>query len=360
MGRKVVVGMSGGVDSAVAALKLLEAGYEVVGLFMKNWDEDDGSELCTALRDLEDAQKVCDRLGIPLHRVNFAAEYWEEVFEEFLREHEAGRTPNPDVLCNRQIKFHHFLDYALELGGERIATGHYCRLRERGGQVQLLRGVDPEKDQSYFLCMVPQEALQKSLFPIGHLRKREVREIARKAGLPNAEKRDSTGVCFIGERRFRQFLQRYLEPRPGPILTPEGERLGEHLGLMFYTIGQRKGLGIGGVKGRSCRWYVAEKDFERNALIVVPDHDHPLLMKRGLVAGRLHWIAGEPPAEVFRCTAKHRYRTPDQPCRVEVRGERALVVFDRPQRALTEGQVVVFYDGEVCLGGGVIEEVLKE
>lgn len=354
---RVIIGMSGGVDSAVAALKLLEAGFSVEGLFMKNWDEDDGTEFCTALKDFEDAQKVCDLLGIKLHQINFAAEYWDEVFEAFLREHEAGRTPNPDVLCNKHIKFHHFLNYALDLGAGKIATGHYCRLREQDGRVELLRGRDPNKDQSYFLYMVPQEALQKTLFPIGHLQKQEVREIARRAGFPNADKKDSTGICFIGERKFRDFLMRYISPKPGPIMTPEGEVLGEHMGLMFYTIGQRQGLGIGGVKDRSCRWYVAKKDFERGALIVVPDHDHPLLMERRLVAGRLHWILGEPPAEHFRCTAKHRYRHSDQPCEVVVEGDRAVVTFDEPQRALTPGQSVVFYQGEVCLGGGIIEEV---
>ncbi len=354
---KVIVGMSGGVDSSVTALRLLEEGHEVTGLFMKNWDEDDGTEYCTALRDFEDARQVCDRLGIELHAVNFAAEYWDRVFTHFLEEYRAGRTPNPDILCNKHIKFKAFLDYALDLGAEVIATGHYARVRRHLGRFELLRGRDAAKDQSYFLYAMGQEALSRSWFPIGHLEKTEVRRIAAAAGFPNHAKKDSTGICFIGERKFRDFLQRYLPARPGPIVTPEGEVIGEHQGLMYYTLGQRQGLGIGGRAGGTGRpWYVAAKDLERNALVVVQGHDHPLLFQRGLEAGQLEWLAGHPPGDDFRCTAKIRYRQPDQPCRVRRLGEdRLQVTFDQPQRAVTPGQSVVFYDGEVCLGGGVIE-----
>ncbi len=354
---KVIVGMSGGVDSSVTALRLLEEGHEVTGLFMKNWDEDDGTEYCTALRDFEDAQKVCDRLGIELEAVNFAAEYWDRVFTHFLEEYRAGRTPNPDILCNKHIKFKAFLDYALDLGAEVIATGHYARVRRHLGRFELLRGRDANKDQSYFLYAMGQEALSRTWFPIGHLEKAEVRRIAAAAGFPNHAKKDSTGICFIGERKFRDFLQRYLPARPGPIVTPEGEVIGEHQGLMYYTLGQRQGLGIGGRAGGAGRpWYVAAKDLEQNALVVVQGHDHPLLFRRGLEAGQLEWFAGRPPGDDFRCTAKIRYRQPDQPCRVERLSEdRVQVTFDQPQRAVTPGQSVVFYDGEVCLGGGVIE-----
>ncbi len=354
---KVIVGMSGGVDSSVTALRLLEEGHEVTGLFMKNWDEDDGTEYCTALRDFEDARQVCDRLGIELQAVNFAAEYWDRVFTHFLEEYRAGRTPNPDILCNKHIKFKAFLDYALDLGAEVIATGHYARVRRHLGRFELLRGLDGNKDQSYFLYAMGQEALSRTWFPIGHLEKTEVRRIAAAAGFPNHAKKDSTGICFIGERKFRDFLQRYLPARPGPIVTPEGEVIGEHQGLMYYTLGQRQGLGIGGRAGGAGRpWYVAAKDLERNALVVVQGHDHPLLFRRGLEAGQLEWLAGHPPGDDFRCTAKIRYRQPDQPCRVRRLGEdRLQVTFDQPQRAVTPGQSVVFYDGEVCLGGGVIE-----
>ncbi len=354
---KVIVGMSGGVDSSVTALRLLEEGHEVTGLFMKNWDEDDGTEYCTALRDFEDAQKVCDRLGIELQAVNFAAEYWDRVFTHFLEEYRAARTPNPDILCNKHIKFKVFLDYALDLGAEVIATGHYTRVRRHLGRYQLLRGRDANKDQSYFLYAIGQEALSRTWFPIGHLEKGEVRRIAAEAGFPNHAKKDSTGICFIGERKFRDFLQRYLPAQPGPIVTPEGETLGEHLGLMYYTLGQRQGLGIGGRAGSGGQpWYVAGKDLENNALIVVQGHDHPLLFHRRLEAAQLEWPEGRLPADAFRCTAKIRYRQPDQPCHVERIGDdRLRVTFDQPQRAVTPGQSVVFYDGEVCLGGGVIE-----
>jgi tRNA-specific 2-thiouridylase len=356
---KILVGLSGGVDSSVAALKLLEQGHEVAGLFMKNWDEDDGTEYCTALRDLEDAQKVCDLLGIELYTVNFAAEYWEAVFSRFLAEYRAGRTPNPDILCNKHIKFKTFVDYALDLGFSAIATGHYARVRQRQGRFELLCGLDPNKDQSYFLYAIGQEALALTFFPLGELYKAEVRAIAARAGFPNHAKKDSTGICFIGERKFRDFLMRYLPTCPGPMVTPEGEVVGEHQGLMYYTLGQRQGLGIGGrVGAKDLPWYVVGKDLARNWLIVAQGHDHPLLYHTSLQAGQVEWLAGFPPAVSFRCSAKIRYRQPAQTCRVELIGEeRCRVVFDCPQRAITPGQAVVFYAGEVTLGGGVIETV---
>ncbi|MBN2702274.1 MAG: tRNA 2-thiouridine(34) synthase MnmA [Methylothermaceae bacterium] len=356
---KIIVGMSGGVDSSVTALKLLEAGYHVTGLFMKNWDEDDGTEYCTALRDLEDAQKVCDRLGIELYTVNFAAEYWDAVFSHFLSEYRAGRTPNPDILCNKHIKFKAFLDYALDLGCDAIATGHYARIRQRDERFELLRGLDANKDQSYFLYAMGQEALSRTLFPIGHLEKSEVRAIATAAGFANHAKKDSTGICFIGERKFRDFLQRYLPAQPGPIETPGGDVIGEHAGLMYYTLGQRQGLGIGGRAGTSGRpWYVVDKDLKRNVLIVGQGHDHPRLFHATLEAAQMEWLAGAPPADAFRCTAKIRYRQPDQPCRVERIGpDRFRVTFDQPQRAMTPGQSVVFYAAETTLGGGIIEAI---
>lgn len=359
---KIIVGLSGGVDSSVAALKLLEEGHEVAGLFMKNWDEDDGTEYCTALRDLEDAQKVCDLLGIELYTVNFAAEYWEKVFSHFLAEYRAGRTPNPDILCNKHIKFKAFLDYALDLGAEAIATGHYARIQPRHGQFELLRGLDDTKDQSYFLYAIGQQALSRTWFPIGQLRKSEVRAIAAKAGFPNHAKKDSTGICFIGERKFRDFLRRYLPAQPGPIETPEGKVIGEHLGLMYYTLGQRQGLGIGGRAGtKALPWYVVGKDLGRNVLIVAQGHDHPLLFQAVLEAEQVEWLAGTPPGQSFRCSAKIRYRQPDQPCRVEqIDSDRFRVVFDQPQRAVTPGQSVVFYAGELTLGGGVITAVGPE
>jgi tRNA-specific 2-thiouridylase len=359
-GRKaaVMVGLSGGVDSSVAALLLLEAGYDVRALFMKNWEEDDDAGYCAAAADLADAQAVAERLGIVLHAVNFAAEYWERVFAEFLAEYRAGRTPNPDVGCNKEIKFRAFLDYALTLGAERIATGHYARIAADRSGWQLRLGADLDKDQTYFLYRLDQDQLARSLFPLGTLHKTNVRETARRAGLPTAGKRDSTGICFIGERRFREFLARYVPRDPGPIETPEGRWLGEHEGLPYYTIGQRQGLGIGGITGGLEEpWFVARKDTQRNALIVVQGHDHPLLMARLLEASQLHWIAGTPPgAPPLSCRARLRHRAPLERCEVTgLDGHSARIRFDRPQRAVTPGQDVVLYAGDRCLGGGVID-----
>ena len=349
--------MSGGVDSSVAALRLLEAGWDVEGLFMKNWEEDDDPSYCAAAKDLADAQAVADRLGISLRSVNFATEYWERVFAYFLDEYRAGRTPNPDVLCNREIKFRAFLDFALELGADFIATGHYARLSHGTGGTRLLQAADRNKDQTYFLFMLGQRALQRSLFPLGGLTKRTVRHLAAAAGLPNHKKKDSTGICFIGERRFREFLATYLPADPGVIETAEGLVIGRHQGLMYYTLGQRHGLGIGGIAGATeAPWFVASKDLARNALIVVQGHGHPALLSHRLQANQPHWTLARAPGEHFACEARCRHRQPLQACRVTLLDEEHLAVaFERPQRAITPGQAVVFYQGDTCLGGGVIE-----
>ena len=353
---KIIVGLSGGVDSTVAALLLKRAGHDVTGLFMKNWEDDDDGEHCSTREDLVDAAAVAQTIGIEIEAVNFAAEYRERVFASFLAEYRAGRTPNPDVLCNAEIKFKAFLDHAVGLGAERIATGHYARVEEHEDGFLLLKGVDPGKDQSYFLHRLTQAQLSRTLFPVGHLRKSEVRRIAREAGLPNHAKRDSTGICFIGERPFRAFLSRYLPRKPGPMRTAEGERLGEHEGLMYYTLGQRQGLGIGGRRdARAAPWYVAGKDLATNTLVVVQGHDHPLLQKRHLHAEEASWIAGEPPAPQGRLAAKTRYRQADAACDLQVAGRAAFGLdFAAPQWAVTPGQSAVVYRGEVCLGGGVI------
>ncbi|MBU0499047.1 MAG: tRNA 2-thiouridine(34) synthase MnmA [Gammaproteobacteria bacterium] len=355
----VVVGLSGGVDSAVAALLLKEQGWAVSGLFMKNWEEDDAEAYCAAAEDLKEARAVAERLDIPLETVNFSAEYWDRVFELFLAEYRIGRTPNPDVLCNREIKFRAFLDHALERGADFIATGHYARLSHEPGATRLLRAADEEKDQTYFLYMVGQAALARTQFPLGGLRKSEVRERARAAGLPNFQRKDSTGICFIGERRFSDFLKRYLPASPGPIVTPEGIELGEHQGLMYYTLGQRKGMGIGGqAEGKESPWYVVDKDLDRNRLIVAQAHDHPLLLSSTLTATELHWVAGAPPDGEFGCQARIRHRQPLQDCAFMLSGSdpgRCSVRFEQTQRAVTPGQSIVFYRGDDCLGGGIIE-----
>jgi tRNA-specific 2-thiouridylase len=353
---KVIVGMSGGVDSSVAALLLLEQGYRVEGLFMKNWDEDDGTEYCTAKADLADAQAVAVKLGIRLHTANFAAEYWDNVFEHFLHEYQAGRTPNPDILCNREIKFKAFLDYATHLGADLIATGHYVRRADVDGSVQLLKGLDPNKDQSYFLSAVNEAQLARSLFPVGELDKKDVRALAAKHGFVTHDKKDSTGICFIGERRFRDFLQSYLPSQPGNIETPEGRVLGTHDGLMYHTLGQRGGLRIGGVKGGDeAPWYVASKKVASNTLIVVQGNEHPLLYSNALGMGHIDWINNEHPALPLHCKAKTRYRQADQDCVVYAADGEFRVDFATPQRAVTPGQQAVFYVGDRCLGGGVIE-----
>jgi tRNA-specific 2-thiouridylase len=353
---KVIVGMSGGVDSSVSALLLQQQGYCVEGLFMKNWEEDDGTEYCTAREDFADARAVADKLGITLHGANFAAEYWDNVFEHFLAEYRAGRTPNPDILCNREIKFKAFLEYALMLGADYIATGHYTRCGEDQGKGTLLKGLDHNKDQSYFLHAVGHAELEKTLFPVGEIEKPQVRELAEQHGLATAKKKDSTGICFIGERRFKDFLQQYLPAQPGEIHSLEGEYLGQHHGLMYHTIGQRQGLGIGGLANHSeAPWYVVGKDLDSNILLVAQGNEHPALFSTRLSASDIYWVAGAAPELPLQCSAKVRYRQADQQCTVSASGNAFDVVFAQPQRAVTPGQSVVFYLGERCLGGGVIE-----
>jgi tRNA-specific 2-thiouridylase len=358
----VVVGLSGGVDSAVSAWLLKQQGHEVIGIFMKNWEDDDDSEYCSANIDFVDAAAVADVIDIEIEHVNFAAEYKDRVFAEFLREYQSGRTPNPDILCNAEIKFKAFLHHAMRLGAEKIATGHYARVREREGRFELLKGLDPSKDQSYFLHRLSQAQLSKTLFPVGELLKTEVRRIAEDIGLPNAKKKDSTGICFIGERPFREFLNRYIAREPGPIKDDKGRTIGQHVGLSFYTLGQRQGLGIGGLKAKGAQrgggehapWFVARKDMEKNTLWVVQGHEHPWLQSFQLLADNASWTAGTAPT-AGAYASKTRYRQADSPCRLNDGADRAFELrFASPQWAVTPGQSAVLYDGEVCLGGGVI------
>lgn len=361
--QRIIIGMSGGVDSSVAALLLQQQGYAVEGLFMKNWEEDDTEDYCSAAQDLQDAKAVCDKLSIPLHNVNFATEYWDRVFAYFLEEYHAGRTPNPDVLCNKEIKFRAFLDYAMEqLGAEKIATGHYARLTSNAGRYFLRRSADENKDQTYFLYLLDQKQLAHTLFPLGDLTKVEVRQLAESAGFPNHKKKDSTGICFIGERKFREFLSRYLPANKGLIEDPLGRVIGKHQGLMYYTLGQRQGLGIGGIKDtREAPWFVVEKDLDRNVLIAAQGHEHPLLMTRELIAEQLHWITGRPPDLPYSCSARIRHRQPLQACVIEgIDQTHCRVLFDKTQRAATPGQSIVFYADDLCLGGGIIESVTRE
>ena len=354
---RVVVGMSGGVDSSVAALMLKREGFDVHGLFMVNWEEDEEA-YCTAAEDYQDARSVCEEIGIPLHKINFAREYRERVFKYFLEEYEAGRTPNPDVLCNREIKFGVFKDYARRLGATQVATGHYARIRDVSGRRQLLKAADDTKDQSYFLAAVDQAGLKDSIFPLGDTDKDVVRQTALEAGLAVHKKKDSTGICFIGERDFAGFLGKFLPAQPGEIVSVEGASLGEHRGLMFYTLGQRQGLGIGGVRGAGdVPWYVVDKDIPNNRLVVAQGHDHPRLFSESAVVTEVNWIAGEPPAGDFDCNVKVRYRQADQPCHVHLMENADVKVnFVSPQRAVTPGQYAVFYVGDVCLGGGTISQ----
>ncbi len=361
--QRVVVGLSGGVDSAVSAYLLKQQGFEVIGIFMKNWEDDDNSEYCSSNVDFVDAAAVADVLGIEIEHVNFAADYKDRVFAEFLREYQAGRTPNPDILCNAEIKFKAFLDHAMRLGAGKIATGHYARVRMNPAseRYELLKGLDPLKDQSYFLHRLNQAQLSKTLFPVGELPKTEVRRIAAEIGLPNAKKKDSTGICFIGERPFREFLNRYIAKEPGPIKEPSGRTIGQHVGLSFYTLGQRQGLGIGGIRAKGAQkggnehepWFVARKDLEKNTLWVVQGHDHPWLLSPSLRAEDLSWVADEPPS-VTAIAAKTRYRQSDAPCVLSLDDASLTLRFAQQQWAVTPGQSAVLYDGEVCLGGGVI------
>ncbi|MAD17697.1 MAG: tRNA 2-thiouridine(34) synthase MnmA [Alteromonadaceae bacterium] len=360
--KKVIVGMSGGVDSSVSAYILLQQGYQVEGLFMKNWEEDDNDEYCAAADDLKDAQAVADKLGIELHQINFAAEYWDNVFEYFLEEYKSGRTPNPDIMCNKEIKFKAFLEFAAEeLEADYIATGHYVRRREVNGHWQMLRGMDDNKDQSYFLYTLGEQHVGQTLFPIGDIEKPQVREIAQEQGLITHDKKDSTGICFIGERKFTDFLSQYLPAQPGVIETPEGQEIGQHQGLMYHTLGQRKGLMIGGLKEFGDEpWYVVDKDMARNVLIVGQGADHPRLYSNGLIANQLHWVDRKGPTSPMKCSVKTRYRQEDIACTLTPESDGNMrVMFDEPQKAVTPGQSAVFYLNEVCLGGGIIESYIR-
>ena len=359
---RVIVGMSGGVDSSVSAHLLIEQGYQVEGLFMKNWEEDDTDEYCAAAEDLKDAQAVCEKLGIKLHTINFATEYWDNVFEYFLEEYKAGRTPNTDIMCNKEIKFKAFLEFACEdLGADYIATGHYVQREFRDGHWKMIRGIDNNKDQSYFLYTLNEKQLSQTLFPVGHIEKPEVRAIAEKANLITHNKKDSTGICFIGERKFKDFLAQYLPAQPGVIESAEGEAIGQHDGLMYHTLGQRKGLKIGGLANAGEEpWYVVEKDLLRNVLIVGQGHNHPRLFSKGLIANQLHWVDRKHLAEPIKCTVKTRYRQQDVACTVTKIGEEDYqILFDEQQSSVTPGQSVVFYQGDVCLGGGIINTLIR-
>jgi len=360
--RTVIVGLSGGVDSSVTALLLKNQGYKVVGLFMKNWEDDDDDEYCSSKQDLLDAVSVADKIGIDIEVVNFSKEYKEKFFSEFINEIKSGRTPNPDILCNSEIKFNAFLNHAISMGADKIATGHYAQIKESDGLYSLLKADDSTKDQSYFLYRLNQHQLSKSIFPLGTFLKKDVREIAKKEGLHNSDKKDSTGICFIGERPFTEFLNKYIENSPGPIKDEHGKIVGEHIGLVFYTLGQRQGLGIGGSKTSNGEpWFVAEKNIQENTLIVAQGHGHPLLFKDGLAAKKTHWIHGTLPKKHWVYGAKTRYRQPDAPCEIDTINDHSIeLFFGQKQWAITPGQSVVVYESNVCLGGAIIESAIDK